>query len=95
MPWFFVRGSTNIFIAVYFLRSIVASNETYIISFLVDLWIILFYLGNTENYLVVIDLDYIQIDLLGVLFYCYLYRDSLVMDYSFILFYYCFINNNK
>jgi hypothetical protein len=64
-------------------------------SSLINLWIILFYPGNTENYLVVIDFNYIQTDFFSVLSYYYLYRDSLVPDYSFVLFYCRPINNSK
>jgi hypothetical protein len=64
-------------------------------SFLVDLWIILFYLGNTKYYLVAIDLNYIQADLFDMFSYYYLYRNSLISYYSLILFYYYSINNIK
>jgi hypothetical protein len=64
-------------------------------SFLVDLWIILFYPGNTEYYLVAIDLNYIQADFFDISSYYYLYRNSLMLYYSFILFYYRPINNTK
>jgi hypothetical protein len=59
MPWFSIGNSTNFSIVLYYLRRVVISSETYLMSFLVDLWIILFYLGNTEYYLVVTDLNYI------------------------------------
>jgi hypothetical protein len=64
-------------------------------SFLVDFWIILSYLGNIEYHLVAIDLNYIQADFFDISSYYYLYRNSLVLYYSFILFYYCLINNTK
>jgi hypothetical protein len=43
-------------------------------SLLVDLWIILFYLGNTENNLVVINPDHVQIDLFSVFSNYYQYN---------------------
>jgi hypothetical protein len=64
-------------------------------SLLVNLWIMLSYLGNTEYHLVVIDLNYIQADYLDMFSYYYPYRNSLISDYSLILFYYYPINNNK
>jgi hypothetical protein len=64
-------------------------------SFLVDLWIILFYLGNTEYYLVTINLNYIQVDFFDMFSYYYLYRNNLMLYYSLILFYYYPINNIK
>jgi hypothetical protein len=64
-------------------------------SFLVDLWIILSYPGNTEYHLVVIDFNYVQADFFDIFSYCYLYKNSLILYYSFILFYYCPINNTK
>jgi hypothetical protein len=64
-------------------------------SFLVDLWIILSYPGNTEYHLVITDLNYIQADFFDVSSYYYLYKNSLISYYSFILFYYRFINNIK
>jgi hypothetical protein len=59
MPWFSIGNSTNFSIVLYYLQRVVISSETYLMSFLVDLWIILFYLGNTKYYLVVTDLNYI------------------------------------
>jgi hypothetical protein len=59
MPWFIIRSGANFSIVLYFLQHVVASSETYLISFLVDFWIILFYLRNTEYYLVIIDFNYI------------------------------------
>jgi hypothetical protein len=59
MPQFIIRNNINFSTALYFLRYIVASRETYFISFLVDLWIILSYLRNTKYYLVVINFNYI------------------------------------
>jgi hypothetical protein len=79
MPWLIVRNSANFSTALYFLRYIIASGETYLINFLVDLWIILFYLGNTEYYLVAIDLNYIQADFFDISSYCYLYRNSFIL----------------
>jgi hypothetical protein len=64
-------------------------------NLLINLWIILFYLGNTENYLVIADLNYIQIDFLGMLFYYYPYKNNLISDYPLVLFYCRPINNNK
>jgi hypothetical protein len=64
-------------------------------SFLIDLWIILFYLRNTEYYLVVANLNYIQADLFDVFSYCYSHKNSLMLYYSFVLFYCCPINNTK
>jgi hypothetical protein len=64
-------------------------------SFLVDLWIMLFYLRNTEYHLVVIDLNYIQVYFFDMSSYYYLYKNSLISYYSFILFYYRPINNIK
>jgi hypothetical protein len=64
-------------------------------SFLVDLWIILSYLRNTEYYLVVINFNYIQTDFFKVFSYYYLYKNNLVLDYSLVLFYRRPINNNK
>jgi hypothetical protein len=55
----------------------------------------LFYLGNTEYYLVVINLNYIQADFFNVSSYCYLYKNSFVLYYSFVLFYRRPINNIK
>jgi hypothetical protein len=80
---------------LYFLRHIVISSETCLISFLVDLWIILSYLRNTEYYLIAIDLNYIQADFFDMSSYCYLYKNSLISYYSLILFYYYPINNIK
>jgi hypothetical protein len=80
---------------LYFLQHVVAFSKTYFISFLVDLWIILFYLGNTEYYLVVTNLNYVQVDFFDIFSYYYLYRNSLILYYSFILFYYYPINNIK
>jgi hypothetical protein len=80
---------------LYFLRYVVASSKTYFMSFLVDLWIILSYPGNTEYHLVVTDLNHIQVDFFDVFSYYYLYRNSLILYYSFILFYYYLINNTK
>jgi hypothetical protein len=64
-------------------------------SFLVNLWIILFYLGNTEYHLVATNPNYIQANLLDMFSYYYLYRNSLISYYSFVLFYYYPINNTK
>jgi hypothetical protein len=64
-------------------------------SFLVDLWIILFYLGNTEYHLVVINLNYIQANFFNMFSYYYLYKNSLILYYSLILFYCRPINNTK
>jgi hypothetical protein len=64
-------------------------------SFLVDFWIILSYLGNIEYHLVVIDLNYIYVDLFNIFSYYYLHKNSLITDYSFVLFYCYPINNNK
>jgi hypothetical protein len=55
----------------------------------------LFYLGNIEYYLVVIDLNYIQVDFFDMFSYCYLYRNSLMLYYSLVLFYRRPINNTK
>jgi hypothetical protein len=55
----------------------------------------LFYPGNTKYHLVVINLNYIQADFFDISSYCYPYKDSLVLYYSFILFYRYFINNIK
>jgi hypothetical protein len=81
--------------ALYFLWRAVISNETYLIYFLVDLWIILSYLGNTEYHLVATDLNYIQADFFDISSYYYLYKNNLILYYSFILFYYRSINNTK
>jgi hypothetical protein len=64
-------------------------------SSLIDLWIILSYLGNTKYYLVIVDLDYVQVDFFDIFSYCYLYRNSLILYYSLVLFYRCPINNTK
>jgi hypothetical protein len=80
---------------LYFLQHVVASSKTYFISFLVDFWIMLSYLGNTEYYLVVINLNYIQADFFDIFSYYYLYKNSFVLYYSFVLFYRCPINNIK
>jgi hypothetical protein len=64
-------------------------------SFLIDLWIILSYPGNTKYYLVAIDLNYIQVDFFDMSSYYYPYRNSLMSYYSFILFYCRPINNTK
>jgi hypothetical protein len=64
-------------------------------SFLVDLWIMLSYLGNTKYHLVVIDFDYIQADLFDIFSYYYPHKNSLMLYYSLVLFYYCSINNIK
>jgi hypothetical protein len=64
-------------------------------SFLIDLWIILSYLGYTEYYLVAIDFDYIQVNFFDIFSYYYLYRNSFILYYSLILFYYRPINNTK
>jgi hypothetical protein len=53
------------------------------------------YLGNTKYHLVAIDLNYIQVDFFDISFYYYPYRNSLMLYYSLILFYYCPINNTK
>jgi hypothetical protein len=53
------------------------------------------YLGNTEYHLVAIDFNYIQADFFDIFSYYYPYKDSLMSYYSFILFYYCPINNTK
>jgi hypothetical protein len=55
----------------------------------------LFYPGNTEYYLVVIDLNYVQADFFNIFSYYYSRRDSLVLYYFFVLFYYRPINNIK
>jgi hypothetical protein len=55
----------------------------------------LFYLGNTEYHLVVIDLNHIQVDFFDMFSYFYLYRNSLMSYYSLILFYCRPINNTK
>jgi hypothetical protein len=55
----------------------------------------LFYPGNTEYHLVAIDLNYIQADFFDISSYYYLYKNSLMLYYSFILFYYYPINNTK
>jgi hypothetical protein len=56
-------------------------------GFLVDLWIILFYLENTEYHLMVADLNYIQVNLLDIFPYYYLHK--IVLYYIIPL--YCFI----
>jgi hypothetical protein len=53
------------------------------------------YPGNTKYYLVTIDFNYIQVDFFDIFSYYYLYKNSLMLYYSFILFYYCPINNIK
>jgi hypothetical protein len=53
------------------------------------------YLEDTEYYLVVIDFNYIQVDFFNMFSYCYLYKNSFMLYYSFVLFYYCPINNIK
>jgi hypothetical protein len=55
----------------------------------------LFYLGDTEYHLVVIDLNYIQVDFFDIFSYCYLYKNSFISYYPFVLFYYYLINNTK
>jgi hypothetical protein len=55
----------------------------------------LFYPGNTEYYLVVIDFNYVQADFFDMFSYYYLYKNNLISYYSFILFYYYSINNIK
>jgi hypothetical protein len=64
-------------------------------SFLVDFWIMLSYLGNTEYHLVIIDFNYVQADFFDMFSYCYLYKNSLILYYSFVLFYRRPINNIK
>ena len=64
-------------------------------SFLVDLWIILSYLRDTEYYLVAINLNYVQADFFDMFSYYYLYKNSLISYYSLILFYCRPINNTK
>jgi hypothetical protein len=81
--------------ALCFFRYAVASNKTYFMSLLVDLWIILFYLGNIEYHLVAINFNYVQADFFDIFSYCYPYKNSLILYYSFILFYYRPINNIK
>jgi hypothetical protein len=80
---------------LYLLQHVVVSNKTYLISFLIDLWIILFYLGDTEYYLVAIDFNYIQVDFFDIFSYYYLYKNSFMLYYSFVLFYRRSINNTK
>jgi hypothetical protein len=53
------------------------------------------YPGNTEYHLVVIDLDYVQANLFDMFSYYYLYKNSLMLYYSFVLFYRYPINNIK
>jgi hypothetical protein len=55
----------------------------------------LFYLGNIKYYLVVINLNYIQANLFDMFSYYYLYKNSLILYYSLVLFYYYPINNIK
>jgi hypothetical protein len=93
MPWLIIRNSANFFMVLYLWQHVVVPSKTYLINFLVNLWIILFYLGNTKYHLVVIDLNYIQTDFLNMFSYCYLYKNSFISYYSFVLFYYCLINN--
>jgi hypothetical protein len=64
-------------------------------SSLVDLWIILFYLRNIEYHLVIVDLNYVQVDLFDMFSYYYLYKNSFIPYYSLVLFYYYPINNIK
>jgi hypothetical protein len=64
-------------------------------SFLVNLWIILSYLRNTEYHLMVTDPNYIQADFFDIFFYFYPYKNSLMFDYPLVLFYRRPINNTK
>jgi hypothetical protein len=80
---------------LYFLRYVVISSETYLVCFLVDFWIMLSYLGNTEYHLVVTNLNYIQANLFDMPSYYYLHKNSFVLYYSLVLFYYYPINNTK
>jgi hypothetical protein len=64
-------------------------------SLLVDLWIMLFYLGDIEYYLVATDPNYIQVDFFDIFYYYYLYKNGLMTYYSLVLFYYYPINNIK
>jgi hypothetical protein len=53
------------------------------------------YLGNTENYLAITDLNYIQADFFGESSYYYPRKDNLVLDHSLVLFDCRPINNSK
>jgi hypothetical protein len=53
------------------------------------------YPGDTEYYLVATDFNYIQVDFFDIFSYCYLHKNSFMLYYSLVLFYYYPINNTK